>query len=63
MPAIAPSTMALLVSVALVWMANGLCFTLLALRMSAEGYDASDVGIVTTGYFVGQLVGAFFVAE
>ena len=60
MPAIAPSTMALLVSVALVWTANGLCFTLLALRMSAEGYDASDVGIVTTGYFVGQLVGAIF---
>jgi len=60
MPAIASSTAALLISVALVWTANGLCFTLLALRMTAEGFDASDVGIVTTGYFVGQLVGAMF---
>jgi MFS family permease len=60
MPAIAPSTIALLVSVALVWTANGLCFTLLAVRLNAEGYSASDVGIVTTGYFVGQLVGAIF---
>lgn len=60
MPAIVPSTIALLVSVALVWTANGLCFTLLAVRLNAEGYSASDVGIVTTGYFVGQLVGAIF---
>ena len=58
MPTITNSTMALLVSVALVWTANGLCFTLLALRLKVEGYAASDVGIVTTGYFVGQLIGA-----
>jgi MFS family permease len=58
MPAFTASTVALLVSVALVWTANGLCFTLLAVRLNAEGYSASDVGIVTTGYFVGQLVGA-----
>jgi MFS family permease len=60
MPAISPSTVALLVSVALMWTANGLCFTLLAVRLNAEGYSASDVGIVTTGYFIGQLVGAIF---
>lgn len=60
MPAISPSTVALLISVALMWTANGLCFTLLAVRLNAEGYSASDVGIVTTGYFVGQLVGAIF---
>lgn len=58
MAAITPAISALLVSVALVWMANGLCFTLLALRMGAEGFDPSDVGIVTTGYFAGQLAGA-----
>jgi MFS family permease len=60
MPAITPSTFALLVSVGLIWTANGLCFTLLAVRLAAEGYSASDVGIVTTGYFIGQLVGAIF---
>ena len=58
MPAFATPTIALLVSVAFVWTANGLCFTLLALRMGAEGFTPSDVGIMTTGYFVGQFIGA-----
>lgn len=60
MPAFSPSILALLVSVALVWTANGLSFTLLAVRLNADGFSTSDVGIVTTGYFVGQLVGAVF---
>jgi MFS family permease len=60
MPAFSASTLALLVSVALVWTANGLCFTLLAVRLNVEGFSASDVGVVTTGYFVGQLAGAVF---
>jgi MFS family permease len=58
MPAFSPSILALLVSVALVWTANGLSFTLLAVRLNAEGFSTSDVGLVTTGYFVGQLLGA-----
>jgi MFS family permease len=52
------STIALLTSVMLVWVANGLCFTLLALRMSVEGFNTTDIGVVTTGYFFGQLLGA-----
>lgn len=54
------STIALLISVMLVWAANGLCFTLLALRMNIEGFDTTDIGLVTTGYFFGQLLGAIF---
>ena len=49
--------MVLLVSFVLVWTANGLCFTLLTLRLKAKGYVASGVGMVTIGYFVGQLIG------
>jgi MFS family permease len=52
------STIALLTSVMLVWVANGLCLTLLALRMSVEGFNTTDIGVVTTGYFFGQLLGA-----
>ena len=52
------STISLLISVMLVWAANGLCFTLLALRMSVEGFDTTDIGLVTTGYFFGQFLGA-----
>ena len=54
------STISLLISVMLVWAANGLCFTLLALRMNIEGFDTTDIGLVTTGYFFGQLLGAIF---
>lgn len=54
------STISLLISVMLVWAANGLCFTLLALRMSIGGFDTTDIGLVTTGYFFGQLLGAIF---
>ena len=60
MAALTRTTSALLVSVALIFAANGLCFTLLALRLGAEGFSSLDVGIVTTGYFVGQLAGAAF---
>ena len=42
--------------VALVWTANGLCFTLAALRMSSEQFTTYEIGIVTTGYFIGQMI-------
>ena len=58
MSRITSSTIALLTSVMLVWVANGLCFTLLTLRMSVEGFNTTDIGVVTTGYFFGQLLGA-----
>ena len=46
--------------VALVWTANGLCFTLVVLRMSSEQFATYKIGIVTTGYFIGQIVCAGF---
>ncbi len=58
MPAIAAPTLALFISVALVWTANGLCFTLLAVRMAAEGFHPSNIGLTATGYFAGQFLGA-----
>ncbi len=58
MPSFSPSILALLAGVALVWAANGLCFTLLALRMGAEGFAPWEIGLATTAYFVGQLAGA-----
>ena len=63
MSRISASTVSLLISVVLVWAANGLCFTLLALRMSIEGFDTMDIGLVTTGYFFGLLLGALFFGE
>lgn len=49
---------ALLVSITLLWGAQGLMFSLLALRLDADGFSALAVGLVTTGYFAGQLAGA-----
>tara|TARA_Y100000766_G_scaffold237376_1_gene213494 strand:- start:419 stop:586 length:168 start_codon:yes stop_codon:yes gene_type:complete len=48
------STISLLTSVMLVWAANGLYFTLLALRMNIEGFETTDIGLVTKGYFLGS---------
>ena len=50
----------ILMGVALVWTANGLCFTLAALRMSSEQFATYEIGIVTTGYFIGQIICAGF---
>ena len=50
----------ILMGVALVWTANGLCFTLVALRMSSEQFATYEIGIVTTGCFIGQLICAGF---
>ena len=50
----------ILMGVALVWSANGLCFTLVALRMSSEQFATYEIGIVTPGYFIGQIICAGF---
>ena len=50
----------ILMGVALVWTANGLCFKLVALRMSSEQFATYEIGIVTTGYFIGQIICAGF---
>lgn len=49
---------ALMISVALLWTANGLFHSLLGLRMSQEGFDTTVAGLVSSAYFFGQLVGA-----
>ncbi|MEP2331392.1 MAG: MFS transporter, partial [Marinobacter sp.] len=51
---------ALMISVAFLWTANGLFHSLIALRMSQEGFDTTVAGLVTAAYFIGQLVGAVF---
>lgn len=51
---------ALMVSVALMWTGNGLLHSLLALRMSEEGFATTVAGTVASGYFVGQLLGGLF---
>ncbi|WP_193182197.1 MFS transporter [Nisaea sediminum] len=49
---------ALMISVAFLWSANGLFHSLLGLRMSQEGFDTTVAGMVASSYFVGQLLGA-----
>ena len=49
---------ALMISVAFLWTANGLFHSLLGLRMSQEGFDTTVAGTVASAYFVGQLLGA-----
>jgi len=49
---------ALMISVAFLWTANGLFHSLIGLRMSQEGFDTTVAGLVTAAYFLGQLVGA-----
>ena len=50
----------ILIGVTLIWTANGLCFTLVALRLSSEQFATYEIGIVTTGYFIGQMICAGF---
>ena len=35
----------------------------LQLRMSSEQYATYEIGIVTTGYFIGQIIGAGFLGN
>lgn len=49
---------ALLVGVVLIMLGNGMQFTLMGLRGDIEGFSAPELGIITSGYFAGFLVGA-----
>ena len=51
---------ALLVAVVLFGLANGLFFTLLGIRMSAEGVSSGLIGLVGSAYFAGMLAGTLF---
>lgn len=50
---------ALLMGIALLLLGAGLLNTLLAIRGTAEGYDASTLGLIMSGYFAGYFVGTF----
>lgn len=51
---------ALLLSVALLLMGNGLQGTLLPVRASIEAFTSIDIGILGSAYFVGFAVGCFY---
>ena len=52
------SVAALLVSVALLLLANGLFSTLLAVRMATEGFSIGLAGVVGAAYFAGLMLGS-----
>lgn len=54
---------ALLGSVALLLLGNGLINTLLTLRGTSEGFSTTLVGIIMSGYFVGFICGTWFSAR
>ncbi|MCQ0987104.1 MFS transporter [Jiella marina] len=49
---------ALLIGVVLIMLGNGMHFTLIGLRGGIEGFSATELAIVTSGYFMGFLSGA-----
>lgn len=51
-------TVTLLVGIVLIMLGNGMQFTLMGIRGDIEGFSAQELGIITSGYFAGFLVGA-----
>lgn len=51
---------ALLLGIVLIMLGNGMHFTLIGLRGGIEGFSATSLAIVTSGYFLGFLAGARF---
>ncbi len=49
---------ALLLGIVLIMLGNGMHFTLIGLRGGIEGFSATELAIVTSGYFAGFLAGA-----
>jgi MFS family permease len=52
------SVWALLLGIVLIMLGNGMHFTLIGLRGGIEGFSATELAIVTSGYFLGFLSGA-----
>ncbi|MCG8598107.1 MAG: MFS transporter, partial [Kiloniellales bacterium] len=57
--AVAPIT-ALLLSVALLLMGNGLQGTLLPVRANIEAFGAFDIGVLGSSYFLGFAIGCLY---
>ncbi len=51
---------ALLIGIVFIMLGNGLHFTLIGVRGDIEGFSATELAIVTSGYFVGFLSGAHY---
>ncbi len=51
---------ALLIGIVFIMLGNGMHFTLIGLRGGIEGFSATELAIVTSGYFMGFLSGARF---
>lgn len=51
---------ALLIGIVFIMLGNGMHFTLIGLRGGIEGFSATELAIVTSGYFAGFLSGARF---
>jgi MFS family permease len=51
---------ALLLGIVLIMLGNGMHFTLVGLRGGIEGFSPTELAIVTSGYFMGFLLGARF---
>ena len=49
---------ALLLGIVFIRLGNGMHFTLIGLRGGIEGFSATELAIVTSGYFLGFLSGA-----
>jgi MFS family permease len=52
------SVWALLLGIVLIMLGNGMHFTLIGLRGGIEGFSATELAVVTSGYFAGFLSGA-----
>jgi MFS family permease len=53
------SIWALLLGIVLIMLGNGMHFTLIGLRGGIEGFSSPELAVVTSGYFVGFLSGAY----
>jgi MFS family permease len=51
---------ALLIGIVFIMLGNGMHFTLIGLRGGIEGFSATELAVVTSGYFMGFLSGARF---
>ncbi len=51
---------ALLIGVVFIMLGNGMHFTLIGLRGGIEGFTATELAIVTSGYFMGFMLGAHY---
>ena len=49
------SVWALLLGIVLIMLGNGMHFTLIGLRGGIEGFSATELALVTSGYFLGFL--------